>query len=127
MTRVIRIALVLAMGALFALPVHAQGPGVTKQTLAEDDGTFIVLLNVSARDRDIYGITVEDREGSIIDISAPEGWAGIASEDMIVFRTTDTPITTGMFAAFRLVTNKRPDLRISFRDDRSSFGLRKSL
>jgi hypothetical protein len=115
------------MGALLAVPALADDPGVTKQTIAEDDGTFIILVNVSARDRDIYGITLEDREGSIIDISSPDGWAGIASEDMIVFRTVDEPITTGMFAAFRLVTNKRPDLRISFRDDKSSFGLRKSL
>jgi hypothetical protein len=129
MTRFNRIIISLAaLGVLFAVPALAADPGVSKSVLGQDDGTSVVVLNVSAKDRDIYGITVSDASASIDDIVAPNGWIALSAGDVVVFRTVDTPIKSGQSVAFRIVTtNSQASLNVTFRDAKSAFGGSKSI
>ena len=129
MTRFNRTALlVVALTVIVALPAMAQDPWVTKRVLSDADGATVIELNVSAGDRAIYGILVEDASASIDDIISPGGWAGISSDDAVAFRTVDSPITTGASVTFRIVTaNRGADLRVSFRDAKSYFGWKKTI
>jgi hypothetical protein len=107
-----------------ALPALAADPSVTKSVLSTDDGsTVVVVLRVSAADKAVYGITVSDGSASVEDIVAPEGWVGIATDDMVMFRTVDTPIASGKALSFRIVTkNSEATLGVTFRDKKSAFG-----
>lgn len=114
--------LVLALGTILALPASAAEPQVSKRVLADAGGTSVVLLNVTASGRDIYGISISDASGSIEDIVSPNGWAGVTSGDRVVFRTSDTPIGSGKTVTFRIVTkNKDAGLTLLFRDSKSVF------
>jgi hypothetical protein len=107
---------------LAALPALAADPTVSKSVLADGD-MDVVILKVSASTRAVYGITITDATASIDDIVAPEGWVGIATDDMIMFRTVDTPIGSGAAALFRIVTkNSGATLSVTFRDLKTAFG-----
>jgi hypothetical protein len=116
------LSLVMIAHALAAEPV------VSKTVLTGDDGISVVLLNVRASDRTIYGITVSDESGSIEDIVAPKGWVAISSDSEAAFRTGDAPIAGGKTAAFRILTrNTGASLVVRFRDAKSHFGPKKTI
>ena len=107
---------------LLALPAMA-APKASKSVLTSDDGTTVVVLSVSASGKAVYGVTVSDASASVEDIIAPEGWVGIATDDMILFRTVDTPIASGKSMSFRIVTkNADATLGVTFRDKKTTFG-----
>jgi len=111
------LTLVIALAGVAAAPVSAAEPVVSKSVMTEDDGTAVLVVEVRAADRDIYGITFVDDSGSVTDIFAPKGWAGITSGDRVVFATTDTPVGAGERVVFKVVTtNKTAPLRVTFRD-----------
>ena len=114
---------------LMALPALAADPSVTKSVLSTDDGsTVVVVLRVSAASKAVYGITVSDGSASVEDIVAPEGWVGIATDNMVMFRTVDTPIASGKALSFRIVTkNSEATLGVTFRDQKSAFGSKKDV
>ena len=113
-----------ALCLILALPALA-APSVTKSVLTTDDGQTVVVLNVTASGTSVYGVMVSDGTASVEDIVAPEGWVGIATDDMILFRTVDKPIDSGKSVAFRIVTkNASATLGVTFRDKRSTFGAR---
>ena len=91
---VLAIAAVAFVTVALASPVLAQAPSVSKRVVVEDNET-IVMLSVSAADRSVYGIYVEDATASIRDIKVPKGWVGISSGNVILFRTLEEPITFG--------------------------------
>jgi len=108
---------------LVALPALAADPKVTKSVLSTEDGTSVVVLRVSAAEKPVYGITVSDGSASVEDILAPKGWVGIATDDMVMFRTVDTPIASGKALSFRIVTkNSEATLGVTFRDKHNTFG-----
>lgn len=120
--------LVLMLTALVAVPVFAADPTVSKRVIMEDDGSTVVVLNVVARDRAVYGLTVVDASASIDDIVAPDGWAAVTTGDRVSFRTVDKPIRSGSTLAFRIVTTgSSSELGVTFRDDKSSFGSKKKI
>ncbi|MDH3217144.1 MAG: hypothetical protein OEN01_12800 [Candidatus Krumholzibacteria bacterium] len=129
MTRFNRTVLLAgSLCVLVALSALAQGPSVTKSVLGSDDGSSVVLVRVTARDQAVYGVTITDATGSVEDIVAPEGWAGITSGDLVLFRTVDTPIPSGRSLSFRIVTtNAQADMGISFRGKKSAFGSSKKI
>ncbi len=113
---------------LFALPLLASPPGVSKSVLAGDGTEAVVVVRIAATTHDIYGITILDESGSIVDIISPKGWCGIATADRILFGTDDRPIKAGSSKSFRIVTkNKDASLLISFRDKDSSIGKTKTI
>lgn len=108
---------------LMALPALAADPKVSKSILTTDDGSSVVVLRVSAADKAVYGVTISDGSASVEDIVAPDGWVGIATDDMVMFRTTDKPIKSGGSVSFRIVTkNSDATLGVTFRDKRNQFG-----
>jgi hypothetical protein len=111
-----------------ALPALAADPSVTKSVLSMEDGSTVLVLRVSAAGKAVYGITVSDGSASVEDIVAPEGWVGIATDDMILFRTVDTPIASGKALSFRIVTkNSQATLGVTFRDKDNTFGSKKDV
>jgi len=109
-----------ALGALAAVSVLAAEPALEKRVLTEDEGTAVILIEIRAANHDIYGVTIVDESGSITDIIAPKGWAGISSGDRVVFTTTDRPIAEGRSVAFKMVTTDRgAPLGVTFRDAQS--------
>jgi len=129
MTRFNRtIILVLALSMLVALPALAADPAVSKRVLTDSDGMTVIVLTVSAKDQNVYGITVDDASASIEDVVAPNGWAAVTSGDKVSFRTVDSPIAAGKSQAFRIVTkNASGSLGVQFRDEKSMFGTKKSI
>ncbi len=129
MTRFNRtILLAGALCVLMALPALAADPTVTKSVVPTEDGSPVVVLKVSAAGKAVYGITVSDASASIEDIFAPDGWVGIATDDMIMFRTTDKPIASGKALSFRIVTkNSDAALGVTFRDEKKTFGPKKDV
>jgi len=114
------LVVVAALIALLAGAGLSAEPAVSKRVMTEDDGTAVIVVEVSASDRPIYGITVVDASASVTDIVAPKGWAGISSGDRVVFSTVDKPVEVGGSVVFRLVTsNKAAPLRFTFRDAKS--------
>jgi len=114
------LVVVAALTALLAGAGLSAEPAVSKRVMTEDDGTAVIVIEVSASDRPIYGITVVDASASVTDIVAPKGWAGISSGDRVVFSTVDKPVEVGGSVVFRLVTsNKAAPLRFTFRDAKS--------
>ena len=114
------LVVVAALIALLAGAGLSAEPAVSKRVMTEDDGTAVIVIEVSASDRPIYGITVVDASASVTDIVAPKGWAGISSGDRVVFSTVDKPVEVGGSVVFRLVTsNKAAPLRFTFRDAKS--------
>ena len=122
MTRfTLTLVLLLSISVVFALPAAAD-PKVSKSVLTTADGTTVVILSISASGKDIYGISISDASGSIEDISVPDGWAGVASNDRIVFRTSDKPIASGRSNTFRIVTKKADaGLNVTFSDKKTAF------
>jgi hypothetical protein len=113
---------------LMALPALAADPSVTKSVIPNEDGSPVVVLKVAASGKAVYGITVSDGSASIEDIFAPDGWVGIATDDMIMFRTTDKPIASGKALSFRIVTkNSDATLGVTFRDEKNTFGPKKDV
>lgn len=122
------IAIVALVGAALVAPVLAAGPNVSKSVLGEDGGKAVVVVRVTATNQDIYGVTVKDASGSIVDIIAPKGWVGISSGRDVIFRTGGSPIKAGTSVSFRLYTsNEDGELTVSFRDKRSLVGSSKTL
>ncbi len=114
------LVVVAALTTLLAGAGLSAEPAVSKRVMTEDDGTAVIVVEVSASDRAIYGITVVDASASVTDIVAPKGWAGISSGDRVVFSTVDKPVEAGGSVVFRLVTtNKAAPLRFTFRDAKS--------
>ena len=113
---------------LIALPALAADPKVTKSVQSAGDGSSVVVLRVSAADRNVYGITISDGSASVEDIIAPEGWVGIATDDMVMFRTVDSPIPSGRSLSFRIVTkNSDAALGVTFHDKRTTIGSKKDV
>jgi hypothetical protein len=114
------IALATALAGLLVAPLSAAEPAVSKRVMTEDDGMTVFVVEVRGADRAIYGMTLLDETGSVMDIVAPKGWAGISSGDRVVFSTVDKPVGAGETVAFRIVTtNKSASLRVTFRDAKS--------
>ena len=116
MTRFNRsIALAGAICVLLALPALASDPGATKSVLTTADGS-------------VYGINVSDASASLEDISVPDGWVGIATDDMILLRTLDNPIGAGEAVSFRIVTkNSQAPLGLVFRDKKTAFASKEGI
>lgn len=122
------IIMIVALGLLLAAPVSAAEPVLAKRVVTEDDGTAVVIVEVRAADRAIYAVTITDDSGSITDIIAPKGWAGITSGDRVVFLTTDTPVGEGKTLAFKMVTtNKSASLNVTFRDSKTLIHSRQTI
>ena len=49
--------LAVALAVVVALPALAADPSVSKSVLASDDGSAVILLNVSAKGTAVYGVT----------------------------------------------------------------------
>ncbi len=114
------IVIAAALAGLLAAPVWAAEPVVSKRLMTEDDGLAVFVLEVRGADRAIYGMTLVDETGSVMDVVAPKGWAGISSGDRVLFSTVDKPVGAGETVAFRIVTsNKSAPLRVTFRDAKS--------
>ena len=129
MTRFTTILLLIgAFSLLVSAPAMAADPSVSKTVLTTEGADAVVILSVTARGRAVYGLTVVDASESVSDIVAPKGWVGIASGDLVTFRTFENPIASGSSMAFRIVT-KNPQARMSvtFRDAKSAFGGKKNL
>jgi hypothetical protein len=121
-------ALVALVAAAVAAPALAADPGASKSVLGEDGGKAVVVVKVTARGQDIYGVTIKDASGSIADIIAPKGWVGISSGRDVIFRTGGSPIKAGSSTSFRLYTsNEDAELTVSFRDQKSLIGASKTL
>jgi hypothetical protein len=122
------ITLIALLTAGVAAPALAADPAASKSVLGEDGGKAVVVVNVTARGQDIYGVTIKDASGSIADIIAPKGWVGISSGRDVIFRTGGSPIKAGSSASFRLYTsNEDAELTVTFRDKKSLIGARKTL
>lgn len=114
------IVLAAALAGLLAAPLLAAEPVVSKRLVTEDDGMAVLILEVRGADHAIYGITLIDETGSVLDVVAPKGWAGISSGDRVLFSTVDTPVGAGKTVAFKIVTsNKSAPFRVTFRDAKS--------
>ncbi|MFQ5511696.1 MAG: hypothetical protein ACE5EO_07595 [Candidatus Krumholzibacteriia bacterium] len=129
MTRLNQIILLFAALAVMAsVPALAADPSVSKTVLTNQGEAAVVILNVTARGRAVYGVTIVDATESVDDIVAPKGWVGIASGERVTFRTLENPIASGSSLAFRVVTrNAETGLAVTFRDSKSAFGSKKSL
>ena len=113
---------------LMALPALAADPSVSKSVLATQDGSSVVVLRVSVSDQAVYGINVSDASASVEDVVVPDGWVGIATDDMIMFRTLDNPISLGQSVSFRIVTkNPQASLDVVFRDKKTAIGSRSNI
>ena len=122
------LVLALAVIGVIVLPALAAEPVINKRVMAEDDGTAVLVVEVRAADRAIYGVTLFDETGSVTDIMAPKGWAGISSGDRVVFATADQPVGAGETVVFRVVTtNKSAAFRVSFRDAKSSIHTKQTI
>jgi hypothetical protein len=114
------LVLVAGLVAVSAAPLSAAEPVVSKSVMTEDNGTTVLVVEVRAAARAIYGVTLVDDTGSVTDIVAPKGWAGISSGDRVLFSTVDKPVEAGQSVVFRVVTtNKAAPLRVTFRDAKS--------
>ena len=121
-------ALMVTLTVGFGLAAAADDPVVSKRALMETDEGTVIVLTVSGSDRAVYGMTITDASASIEDIVAPDGWAGVAGEDKVVFRTVDKPVTSGSSVAFRIVTrNAAATYEIVFSDAKTRFGAKKTL
>lgn len=129
MTRFTTIMLLIgAFSLLVSAPAMAADPSVSKTVLTTEGEDAVVILRVTARGRAVYGLTVVDATESVSDIVAPKGWVGIASGDLVTFRTLENPIASGSSLAFRIVTkNPQSGMSVTFRDAKSAFGGKKSL
>jgi hypothetical protein len=130
MTRFNRLALVAGVFCVVAaLPALAADPTVSKSVFAtEEGGSSVILLTVSGADHAVYGVTVSDASASLEDIIVPEGWVGIATDDLILFRTLEEPITSGKQVVFRIVTkNAGSTLGVTFRDLQTAVGSKKEV
>ena len=111
------LTLVLALGAMLTLPALAANPTVTKKVVTEKSGKTVILVRVSAADRNLYGVDISDATGSIQDIAAPKGWLGITDGGRLIFRTGGKPIKAGSTLTFRVYSsNAAAGLSVSFRD-----------
>jgi hypothetical protein len=120
--------LIGVLGLSIALPALAADPGVTKNIVTNEEGESVVVLTVSAAEKAVFGITVSDASASVEDIIAPDGWVGIATDDMVMFRTMEKPITSGKALTFRIVTtDTEAPLSVTFRDKKRNFGSTKDV
>ncbi|MFH1755230.1 MAG: hypothetical protein ABIA59_05955 [Candidatus Latescibacterota bacterium] len=93
------------IGVLAGLPVFSANPNISKSVLISDDATSVIVVRVTSSGESIYGISITDDSGSIMDIVSPKGWSGVASDGHIVFATVDQPINPGSSKSFRIVTS----------------------
>jgi hypothetical protein len=122
------VIMIIALATVIAAPVSAAEPVLVKRVVTEDDGTAVVVVDIRAADRAIYGVTITDASGSITDIIAPKGWAGISSGDRVVFMTTDTPVAAGKSVAFKMVTtDKSARLNVTFRDAQNMIHVKQTI
>jgi hypothetical protein len=113
---------------LMASPLLAAGPSVSKSVLAGENGTSVILIQVSAGSSAIYGVTLEDESGSIDDVIAPKGWCSIASDSKALFRTGDKPIQSGATLSLRIVTtNENASFGVIFKDSKTQIGGKKTI
>jgi len=114
------LVIVASLAVLTTVPAVASEPVVSKRVMTEDNGTAVLVVEISATADAIYGVTLVDETGSVTDVFAPKGWAGISSGDRVLFSTVDSPVEAGATVVFRLVTtNKSAPLRVTFRDAKS--------
>lgn len=123
MSRLNRIlCLAVALSVVVALPALAATPTVTKkQTPAHGDNNM-VLVTVTASGTDVYGVMLTGDAGSIEDIVAPEGWAGVSDGEIIAFHSVDTPIKSGKSLVFRILMKGSGNLGAVFYDAKGIFG-----
>jgi hypothetical protein len=106
----------------------AAGPTVSKRVLGEAEGAAVLVIQVTATEGSIFGVTIEDASGSMFDVVAPNGWVGITSGGKTLFRTDEKPIRAGSRLAFRvLTTNKDAGLTVSFQDAESVVGVAQTI
>jgi len=126
--RISAFLLAAALVVSLTATVWAAEPAVSKRLVTEDDGMAVLVLEVRGADQAIYGITLVDETGSVVDIVSPKGWSGISSGDRVLFTTVDTPVGSGERIEFRIVTsNKSAPLRVSFRDAKSMIHSRQTI
>lgn len=113
-----RFPILLGLLAAVALVASAAAaPTVSKRVLGEAEGAAVLVIQVTATEGSIFGVTIEDESGSMYDVVAPSGWVGITSGGKTVFRTSEKPIRAGSRLAFRvLTTNKDAGLTVTFHD-----------
>ncbi len=122
------LVLAAALVGLVVAPLCAAEPAVSKRLMSEEDGMAVLVLEIHGADRAIFGVTLIDETGSVLDVVAPKGWAGISSGDRVVFSTVDKPVGAGETVAFRIVTsNKSAKLLVSFRDAKSMIHSRQAI
>jgi len=125
-----RLPILLGMLVVVALvgASAAAGPTVSKRVLGEAEGAAVLVIQVTATEGSIYGVTIEDASGSMYDVVAPKGWVGITSGGKTLFRTDAKPIAAGSRLAFRvLTTNKDAGLTVTFHDAVSVVGVAQAL
>jgi hypothetical protein len=129
MTRFNRAALVTGvLCVVAALPALAAEPTVSKSILGADNGSSVLVITFSGADQAVYGVTLTDASASFEDIVVPEGWVGIATDDTILLRTLDTPITSDKSATFRVVTkNANAALSATYRDLKTTIGSKQDI
>jgi len=119
----------LSLAAYLAVTaaVAAAGPKVSK-TIVSTDGSSVVLLRVTAGSSSIYGVSISDPSGSIVDVVGPKGWVALATDSEVYCRTIDSPIKKGQSLTFRIVTtNPGAKLSVDFRDAKTKIGSRKAI
>lgn len=109
--------LVAALCTTLVLPALAANPTVSKRVGTDEDGKTVVLVTVTARGQNVYGVDISDATDSIQDIAAPKGWLGITDGGRLIFRTSERPIKAGSKLTFRVYSsNTNATLTVSFRN-----------
>ena len=105
-----------------AQPAIAAGPSISKRVSTNDKGEEILVITVTARTQSVHGLTIMDASASIENITVPEGWAAVASDEKIVL-SADKPIASGKSASFTILTsNLKGSLSVVFRGAKDKFG-----
>jgi len=105
---------------LAAAPAWAQ-PTAKKAAAGSEDGITTVVITVSAKGEDLYGVTIKGAK--VEDIRAPKGWVGISSGTSAMFRTGENPVKAGSAVAFKLMTSEpSAGMTVSFRGKEDAVG-----
>jgi hypothetical protein len=105
---------------LAAAPAWAQ-PTAKKAAAGSEDGVTTVVITVSAKGEDVYGVTIKG--ANVEDIRAPKGWVGISSGSNAMFRTGENPVKAGSAVTFKVMTSEpSAGMTVSFRGKEDAVG-----
>ena len=105
---------------LAAAPAWAN-PTAKKAAAGSEDGITTVVITVSAKGEDVYGVTIKGAR--VEDIRAPKGWVGISAGSSAMFRTGENPVKSGSAVAFKVMTSEPSvGMTVSFRGKEDAVG-----